>query len=35
MNPIDEYIQHETRRQFFAKAGLGLGTRGTRKPHGR
>jgi Protein of unknown function (DUF1501) len=26
MNPFDEYIQLETRRQFFARAGLGLGT---------
>jgi hypothetical protein len=26
MHPLDEYMQLETRRQFFARAGLGLGT---------
>ncbi len=26
MNPINEYIQQETRRQFFGKSAMGLGT---------
>lgn len=25
MNPVEQYIQHETRRQFFGKSAMGLG----------